>query len=1121
MAAADPLDFLAGGGLMERRIRAHDWAATPLGSPETWPQSLKTALKIALNSRYPIWMGWGKELTKLYNDPYIPVLGKRDEWSLGASAKDVWKEVWVEHLGPQADAVMLRGEASWNDQRQMVMYRNGYAEETYFTFSFSPLPADNGGIGGLFCACTEDTQRVLGERRLAVLSGLAAATAHAKTEQEAAASIRATLRRHDDDVSFSILYLLSADGTSARRVGSNGSSPQWADDVIAINPSEPTTSAWPLARSMRDGLVILRDLRIGLPGGRWPEATTTAVVVPLAKAGHTQPRGFLVAGASPRLPFDDRYASFFELLGRGAADALSNARAFEEEKQRAEALAELDRAKTKFFSNVSHEFRTPLTLILGPVEDMLANSFTGLAPATKGQLEVVHRNSLRLLKLVNTMLDFSRIEAGRMQASYERTDLPLLTADLASLFRSACERAGVQLIVSCPPLPDGAATYVDRDLWEKIVLNLLSNAFKFTLEGEIEVALNVVGERAELSVRDTGTGIPSEEMPRLFERFHRVPNARGRTHEGTGIGLALVSELVKLHGGTVSAQSTLGRGSRFTVSIPLGATHLDPAHLHRSHDMASTRTGAKAYVEEIMRWLPDAPQGISSIERDWIGDVLVPTHPVERGGWAKPRILWADDNADMRDYVMRLLQERFVVEAVPDGAAALTAARARPPDLILSDVMMPMLDGFGLISEVRADPVLASTPVILLSARAGEEARIEGAEAGADDYLTKPFSARELLARVEAHLRMARLRREINDQLRVSEARFRNMADHAPVMIWVTDATGSCTFLSRSWCDFTGQTPATGLGFGWLDAVHPDDREAARQTFMNASAKEQAFRLEYRLRRTTGEYVWCIDAAGPRHSEDGTFAGYIGSVIDITERKLAEQTQKLLVDELNHRVKNMLSVIQAIASQTLRESADPTAFTVSFKARLAALSRAHGVLTDGLWKRVSLQDIVAAALVPFRAQDRFVIRAPATAIEVAPNAAVTISLMLHELATNASKYGALSTPTGRIDIVLSGQPSLNDADGLSLEWRESRGPRVERPSRNGFGSRLIAASAAQLGGEVALAYDPDGFSFAFRIPAASLDMLDGADPTPNRLTDLRPRNDGSHPRAAAPPMSVD
>lgn len=1090
MSAADPLDFLTGGGLMERRIRAHDWAATPLGSPETWPQSLKTALKIALNSRYPIWMGWGSELIKFYNDPYIPVLGQRDEWGLGASAKEVWKEIWAEHLGPQADAVMLRGEASWNDQRQLVMYRNGYAEETYFTFSFSPLPADNAGIGGLFCACTEDTQRVLSERRLAVLSGLAVATADAKTEQDAAALILESLAKHDDDVSFSILYLLSADGTSAKRIHSL--SAPWADDVIAISTTQQTPSTWPLAQCMREGLVILRDLELELPGGRWPEATTTAVVVPLAKAGHTQLRGFLVAGASPRLPFDDRYEAFFELLARGAADALSNARAFEEENRRAEELAELDRAKTKFFSNVSHEFRTPLTLMLGPVEDMLANSYTGLAPATKGQLEVVHRNSLRLLKLVNTMLDFSRIEAGRMQASYERTDLPRLTSDLASLFRSACERAGVQLIVSCPPLSEDAATYVDRDLWEKIVLNLLSNAFKFTLEGEIEVAMNVVGECVELSVRDTGTGIPSEEMPRLFERFHRVPNARGRTHEGTGIGLALVSELVKLHGGTVSAESTLGRGSRFTVSIPLGATHLEPAHLRRSHDMASTRTGAKAYVEEVMRWLPDSPQGISSIERDWAGDILEPTHSVERVGLAKPRILWADDNADMRDYVMRLLQERFIVEAVPDGAAALTAARTRPPDLILSDVMMPKLDGFGLISEVRADRMLASTPVILLSARAGEEARIEGAEAGADDYLTKPFSARELLARVEAHLRMSRLRREINEQLRVSEAKFRNMADHAPVMIWVTDATGSCTFLSRSWYDFTGQTPSTGLGFGWLDAVHPDDRGAARETFMNASAKKQAFRLEYRLRRTTGDYVWCMDAAGPRDGESGTFAGYIGSVIDITDRKNAEQTQKLLVDELNHRVKNMLSVVQAIASQTLRESADPTAFTASFKARIAALSRAHGVLTDGLWKRASLQDIVTAALVPFQAHDRIMVRAPATAIEIAPNAAVTISLMLHELATNASKYGALREPTGRIDIVLSGQTSSNGADGLALEWRESGGPHVEQPRRNGFGSRLIAASADQLGGEVALAYNPEGLSFALRIPAAG--QLNDPDP---------------------------
>jgi signal transduction histidine kinase len=560
----ETLDFLNGGGQMSERIRNYDWSRTALGPFETWPRSLKTALKIALNTRYPIWMGWGTELINFYNNAYIPVLGKRDDWALGASARDVWKESWEEHLGPQADAVLLRGEASWRNQHQLIAYRNGYAEETYFTYSFSPLPTDEGGIGGLFCACTEETQRVLGERRLAALRHLAAVTADARTEAQAAVIAARTLAEHDADVSFALIYLISADGTAARLAsGSCDHDVRWAPpDILLIgNRDEGNSNSWPLQKAIDEGMQVLQDIvpERCLPGGRWPEATKVAAVAPLTRAGHATPRGFLIVGASPRLPFDENYRSFFELLARGTADALSNAHAYEEERKRAEALAELDRAKTAFFSNVSHEFRTPLTLMLGPVEELLDESHTDLSTSAKGQLEIVKRNGLRLLRLVNSLLDFSRIEAGRVQARYEPTDLSGFTAELASSFRSATQRAGLKLIVDCPALSEPA--FVDHDMWEKVVLNLISNAFKFTFEGQIIVRVRQQGGAAELVVMDTGVGIPAEALPKLFERFYRVENMRSRTHEGSGIGLALVHELVKLHGGTVRADSKMGEGS--------------------------------------------------------------------------------------------------------------------------------------------------------------------------------------------------------------------------------------------------------------------------------------------------------------------------------------------------------------------------------------------------------------------------------------------------------------------------------------------------------------------------------------------------------------------------------
>jgi signal transduction histidine kinase/DNA-binding response OmpR family regulator len=501
-----------------------------------------------------------------------------------------------------------------------------------------------------------------------------------------------------------------------------------------------------------------------VPPGPWPDPPTTAVVIPVASGKPREPTAFLVAGVSSRLRFDDAYRGFLDLVATQIATAIANARAYEQERKRAEALAELDRAKTAFFSNVSHEFRTPLTLILGPIEDLLARGDAEVAPGPKGQLEVVHRNSLRLLKLVNTMLDFSRIEAGRVRANYEPTDLGAYTAGLAGVFRAAVERAGLRFVVDCAPLPE--PVYVDRDMWEKIVLNLLSNAFKFTLDGEIEVRVEAADEQARLTVRDTGVGIPVEEMPRIFERFHRVPETRGRTHEGTGIGLALVLELAKLHGGTVTAESVLDRGSRFVVSLPLGKRHLDPQRVGAMTGQAATTGGADAFVREALRWLPEDDQG-SRWQADQVTRevTLSPCHPVTLSS-SRPRVLWADDNADMREYVARLLGGRFDVQAVADGRAALEAARADPPAVVLADVMMPRLDGVGLLRELRADLRLRDVPVILVSARAGEEARVEGMSEGADDYLVKQFAARELVARVEAHVRLARARQAATEALR-------------------------------------------------------------------------------------------------------------------------------------------------------------------------------------------------------------------------------------------------------------------------------------------------------------------------------------------------------------------
>ncbi|MGH6795522.1 MAG: ATP-binding protein [Methylocella sp.] len=424
--------------------------------------------------------------------------------------------------------------------------------------------------------------------------------------------------------------------------------------------------------------------------------------------------------------------------------------------------------------------------MLGPLEDALRHA-DELPPVRREEVEVAHRNALRLLRLVNALLDFSRVEAGRLQARFERTDLPGLTRDLASNFRSACERAGLALGINCEPLSQ--PVYVDRDMWEKIVLNLISNAFKFTLSGSIEVRLrDNNGARAELTVSDTGVGIPAAELPRVFERFHRVEGQRGRTHEGSGIGLALVRELVKLHGGEVRVDSEVDRGTTVTVSVPYGEARQAIDQNGTARGM-STATRASAFVEEALRWLPNACGSASAkILRE---PESLPLATATQAG-PRPRMLAGDDNADMRDYVRRLLASRYAVETAVHGVEALEAARRHRPDLVLADVMMPVLDGFGLLQEIRRDRGLSRVPVILLSARAGEEAKVVGLDAGADDYLIKPFSARELLARVNANIAMARLHREYAEEVEAHKARLQTVLETVPAAVWFTfDADAS------------------------------------------------------------------------------------------------------------------------------------------------------------------------------------------------------------------------------------------------------------------------------------------------------------------------------------------
>jgi signal transduction histidine kinase/methylmalonyl-CoA mutase cobalamin-binding subunit len=754
-------------GEMATRFREFDWGSTPIGPSAQWPESWRNAVRIILDSSFPTALAFGPQLIYFYNDAFIPVGGPaRHPAALGLPVPVGWKEIWTQILEPRFTLTLSTGEPTGEEDLLIPLQRSGYLEETYITFSFAALRDDRDLPNGIFCTAYETTARVIADRQLNCLRALAAQSGFAETPEEACQAATAILEGNPRDLPFALLYLI--DGQQAQLCGTSGlvSVPDTVPQTIDLTGGNDVWRISAVSSSRAAALVDSVQTLIG-NDVRTPEVTPArAFALPISDPVSERPAGVLIAGVNPMRPLEESRA-FHELIASQLETSISNARAKQNERERVRALADLDRAKTLFFSNISHELRTPLTLLLGPLNDVLSSG--SVQPTERELLQIAQRGGRRLLKLVNSLLEFSRIEAGRIEAAYEPADLATLTADLASVFRSAFERAGVALRIDCPPLPE--PVFVDADMWEKIVLNLISNAFKFTLYGEVHVRLRALAGHVELEIADTGCGVAADDLPRLFERFFRGRSPQSRTHEGSGIGLSLVQELVKLHGGTVQAHSQLGRGTTFTVCIPRGSQHLTPDRIGAVRKLARADTGALPFVEEALGWLPNFARGGGAHASEASPSIEHDARPERDPKSGSARILVVDDNADMRDYLGRLLGSHWQVDTAPDSSSALEQISHSVPDLVIADIMMPGIDGFGLLRLLRDNQRTSGLPVMLLSARAGEEASEEALRAGADDYVIKPFSARELLARVDARLAQAKLR--------AAERRAREAAERA------------------------------------------------------------------------------------------------------------------------------------------------------------------------------------------------------------------------------------------------------------------------------------------------------------------------------------------------------
>ena len=1119
--------FLNGSGEMAELIRTLDWSATPLGPVHLWPQSLRTTVSLCLASNFPINIIWGPANTQIYNDGYRVVCGDRHPSALGMDYTECWASAWPAIGEPFEQA--RTGLTSFLENQRMFLFRNGYLEETFFTFSLSPIRDESGGINGLFHPVTETTSNMLAERRARALRDLTAYLAEAQSVDDVCRLAIETLAGYFLDLPFVALYLWDGESKKYTLYGTAGIEEGNAVSAHQIDPL--TQLVWPVAQLTEPTSVLVRGLRerIGkAPCGPYDEAPDAAFVLPVFRQPGELPSAVMVAGVSPRLPLTDQYRGFYDLLGSALRAALARVVAAEQERKRLDMLAAIDRAKTVFFSNVSHEFRTPLTLMLGPLEESLQDA--ALAPEQHERIDLAHRNALRLLKLVNSLLDFSRIDAGRTGARFAPVDLAALTADLASGFRSACDKAGIALTVHAEPL--GKAVYVDPEMWEKIVLNLLSNAFKFTLEGDIVVTLQRVDGAAQLSVADTGVGIPADQLQYVFDRFHRVEGQRGRSVEGTGIGLALVRELVLLHGGSITLDSVPDAGSVFTLRIPFGSAHLPAEQVHRESAWPERAARGSIFADEALRWLGS--------------EAAQPAQPELMPGAA--RIILADDNADMRAYIKRILGAAgYHVDAYGDGASALAAVRSGPlPDLLLSDVMMPDMDGFALVGELRADAATTGLVMMLISARAGEEARLEGLAAGADDYIVKPFSARELRARVDGAIALAAHRRKADERvnallieiekergraaLRETEAHIASFFEQSAAGVAEADPEGRLVRVNDHYCEIVGRRREELLG-------QPGDG------FELAKGATDNIQADRRYERPDGSVVWVSMALTPiRDAITGMPAGALAVVLDITSRKLAEDE----VIEASHRKDEFLAMLAHELRNPLAPISAAAELMAVVKLDEARLKRTSAIITRQVRHMTGLVDDlldvsrVTRGLVAIDRSPQDIGRIVANAVEqvapliearqhtlvtdLAPQNGVVLGeqkrlvQVLSNLLNNAAKYtpdGGVITLRTRIEsdsIALSVEDNgIGMAPELLPRVFDLFAQATRTPDRSqgglGLGLALVRSMVELHGGSVECSSAGIGLGSCFTVRLPLLEQPDQQ--APAERVEARPQRDGT------------
>ena len=710
-----------------------DWSATPLGPRDSWPALLRLVVDLCLDSEFPVQISWGPGLLVLYNDAYIPLLGaEKHPWALGRPASEVGWHLWPANE-QQLREVMETGRPYHSGDQRLIINRHGYPEEAFFTFSLSAIRDTNGTIVGLFNAITETTQHLLYERRLQVLRRLGAVSITA--DDSLASTCRAAVEvigKTRESVPFLAVFLQDHPAQGPKRIAGYGFDEAAAAscELVATAP----TNGPVIEVIEQGGTALVSGLRerypgVFAPGPLGPLVPDQAFVLPVVLLGTRKPMGVLVIGVNPYWRPDEAYTAFTAMAARQLGVMITDAVSYQNERKRQQALAELDRARTEFFENISHELRAPLTMLLTPLQDILDEPGVVLPAAARDTVETSIRAADRLQRVFDALLDTSRAESGALMADREDIDLTSVTAELVENYRPATE-GRLDLRVDMPTEPLRA--YVDRTMWTTIVNNLVNNALKFTPNGEVAVSLSGDDSQVVLTVTDTGVGIAREEQAQIFQRFHRASNRD--QHPGSGIGLSLVAEMTAAHGGSVEVDSEPGAGSQFVVRLP--------------------RYDGSPEAAELIEGTEPQPEAEPAADR--------------------PRLLIIEDEPDLRGYLSKLFtKDGYAVDAAADAATALSLLEGNPPDLVITDVMLPGQSGLDLLVELRQDERLARLQVVVLTARADAETAIGAFAAGADDFVVKPFNSAELLARIRAHHQMSQLRDDAVDAAQTTVGQLR------------------------------------------------------------------------------------------------------------------------------------------------------------------------------------------------------------------------------------------------------------------------------------------------------------------------------------------------------------